>query len=270
MWLNLRNADHYEALRELMVQESLVSSTDEAIAVIESIIEEIPERDDRTIQCDITDLLGDYFDVSIEDSTLLVSRYFPFLQHVEAPFEEDADVLYPNDSENSDNDVDEVIGPGDCELCERDDIRLTRHHLIPKCTWRRIEPMILALWIDSMEVQKNNDEFTPFHHLLPTMDALAACVPACQTARGRQAASGKRIIRDVLSYQTIDICRSCHDHIHKTHDNRTLSLQFNTLDKLLDDPCIAKYAQWASHQGSKHSACAGVLRISRNRHRFKK
>jgi hypothetical protein len=262
--------DHYEALCRLMVQESLVSSVDEALALVDSMIEEHEERSLST-EGSITCLLCDYFNLSIEDSVLLVQEYFPFFENVEAPLDGDNVVSKSIDfSSDSDNNSDEVIGPGDCDLCERGNIRLTRHHLIPKCTWRRTESMILALWMGALEGKNNNDEFHELHHLLPEIDALAASVPACQTARGRQAAPGKRIIRDVLTHQTIDICRSCHDHIHRTHDNRTLSFQYNTLEKLLEDPCISKYARWAHHQKSKALSHEEILPARKSKHRFKK
>jgi hypothetical protein len=269
MRLDFAKAEHHEALCRLMMQESLVSSADEATAVIESVKEENAERD-RSTGGNFTDLLVEFFDVSQEDAAILVQKYFSFPETIDSPMDVMDIVEKPNGSDDYTNDSDEFNGPGDCELCGRNNIHLTRHHLIPKCTWRRTEPMILALWMDSFERKNSTDEFHELHHLIPEMDALAASVPACQTARGWQAAPGKRIIRDVLSRQTIDICRPCHDHIHRTHDNRTLALQYNTLDKLLKDPCIAKYAQWAHHQKLKNASLARILLVSKSRHRFKK
>jgi hypothetical protein len=99
---------------------------------------------------------------------------------------------------------------------------------------------------------------------------LALSAPSCRTTRGRQSAGGKRIIRDVLSHQTIDICRPCHDHIHVSYDNRTLALQYNTLDKLSNDATIAKHAQWASRQPTGNICTGGAIVMGRNRHQFKK
>jgi hypothetical protein len=299
------NADEqYSTLHRLLVDESLVSSTNEATAVIESMLQEqrFLRVDSDKFHCiDIASGLRDYFDLPLEVVLHLMQEYFhlPIHNSKSSPNNSDISVEcnencldqqgYGDDSDSGlDDDTDEVIGPGECELCERDCIKLTRHHLIPKSTWKRFEPMILTLWnksaasssmvstpsstLESFTEAKKcmTDESDGLDHLIYHIRMLALSTPSCRTTRGRQSAAGKRIIRDVLSRQTIDICRPCHDHIHVTYDNRTLALQYNTLDKLSNDATIAKHAQWASRQQSSNLCTGGAILMGRNRHRFKK
>ena len=269
-------------LHQLLTQESLVSSTDEASAIIESIIQE----NDFDFGADISDtselesddrfcryVLAEYFGLNDHDVTKLSNIYLvsKSKQNVTNQdydeFDDNNDVSDLDekcnailaDAGDDDDDREEIIGPGECELCERDVAKLTRHHLIPKSTWKRIESMILTRWnkavaLSSLQVPtKINDNAGAnnsyeLDHLVPILLEISVSVPSCNTNHGRQAAAGRRIVRDLLNRQTIDICRHCHDHIHRSYDNKALSLQFNTLTKLLNDPTIAKYAKWASRQ----------------------
>ena len=262
----------------ILTQEALVSSSDEASAIIESVIQEndFSFNADDTVAVALTSNVGfcrfvlcEYFALKDSDVTLLLKKYFVTngtTTENDKTHDYDKDDNYTANSldEESETDVDavdddmeDVIGPGECELCERDVAKLTRHHLIPKSTWKRTESILLSRWNRAIAVPpkapaKTNCsgeiELDEFDHLVPVITEMSAAVPACKTLHGRQGAAGRRIIRDLLSYQTIDICRPCHDHIHRSYDNRTLSLQFNTLNKLLNDPTIGKYAKWASRQ----------------------
>ncbi|CAM9438962.1 unnamed protein product, partial [Ectocarpus fasciculatus] len=51
--------------------------------------------------------------------------------------------------------------------------------------------------------------------------------------------------KDVLN-QTILVCRMCHSTIHRFFTNKELALEYNTLDSLVEDERIQKYAKWAS------------------------
>lgn len=277
--MSRRDTRNRRLLHQLLTQETLVSSTDEASAIIESIIQEndldlgadtskVSESIavDRFCKC----VLCDYFGLSDHDVTKLLRKY-----SLSTSKENDTNQDYDEGDNNNavsdleeqcntividvdDDDREEIIGPGECELCERDVAKLTRHHLIPKSTWKRTEPMILARWNKAVAASSQvttkinymdtSSDFDELDHLVPIILEMSASVPSCKTFHGRQAAAGRRIIRDLLNRQTIDICRPCHNHIHRSYDNRTLSLQFNTLTKLLNDPTIAKYAKWASRQ----------------------
>jgi hypothetical protein len=160
------------------------------------------------------------------------------------------DLVEDNEEEEKD-DEEECVGPGECALCERY-MKLTRHHLIPKVTWKRLDSK-------SCLTSKNLEQ--SFAHLTTTTTT---------TDNGADVAA--RTNRQTFRKQVVDICRPCHSHIHKTYDNWTLATQFNTLERLLDDPAIARFAKWASQQrvaGLSSSNNNGMV-IIRSKRRVKK
>jgi predicted HNH restriction endonuclease len=46
--------------------------------------------------------------------------------------------------------------------------------------------------------------------------------------------------------EVILVCRTCHDAIHKFYDERTLALELNTLEKLLNDEKLKRHFKWVS------------------------
>jgi len=48
------------------------------------------------------------------------------------------------DGENEISEEEEWLEEGECELCERY-IQLTKHHLIPRSTWTKLEPRLVKL-----------------------------------------------------------------------------------------------------------------------------
>ena len=151
-------------LHQLLTQESLVSSHTEAIAIVESIRqhdwtleeEDLAEASQRTVHETFGRyVLCEYFGVPKEEVTKLLQKYCKVTdqdehgkidgddEHEDGNQDEDEchhDMIDYHD-ENENDDREEVLGPGECELCERDATKLTRHHLIPKSTWKRIEPI---------------------------------------------------------------------------------------------------------------------------------
>ena len=275
-------------LHQLLTQESLVSSHTEAIAIVESIRqhdwtleeEDLAEASQRTVHETFGRyVLCEYFGVPKEEVTKLLQKYCKVTdqdehgkidgddEHEDGNQDEDEchhDMIDYHD-ENENDDREEVLGPGECELCERDATKLTRHHLIPKSTWKRIEPMLLARWnqamtatpvvVESSSSSKSwKQSVVDLHPPPQELDHLVPILCNCNNMSvavgptGRHAAAGRRWIRQVLHQQTIAVCRPCHNHIHQSYDNRTLALQFNTLGKLKNDSKIAKYAKWASRQ----------------------
>lgn len=134
-----------------------------------------------------------------------------------------------------DDDDDEEHAPlvdGECELCDRY-IQLTKHHLIPKSTWPRMEAKLM-LAADAMEdgnVDKASMILGPgLIHLLEDLQP-----------------TDKHCIRQIL-HRTCDICRPCHSALHKAHDNTELALWYGTVDLILEDKQMASYCKWASKQ----------------------
>jgi hypothetical protein len=129
------------------------------------------------------------------------------------------------------------IGEGECEFCERD-MKLTRHHLIPKTTWSRIKKKILQATESTST--KANDFLQHFNHILPSIRADHGC----------QLSLSSKALSFHLKHNnnTCNICRPCHSMIHNQHDNMTLALQYNTVEKLLEDPDVVKFCKWAHKQ----------------------
>lgn len=94
------------------------------------------------------------------------------------------------------NDED-LIEDGCCLICERE-MKLTRHHLIPR----------------------------ELHN---------------------QVMKKKGYTKEFLN-TTISICRMCHSTVHRFYTNRELADTFNTLDALMAEEKMVKYARWASTQ----------------------
>jgi hypothetical protein len=46
----------------------------------------------------------------------------------------------------------------------------------------------------------------------------------------------------------INICRQCHNGIHKTYDEMTLAKQFASLAALKEDQMLSKHFAWVSKQ----------------------
>jgi hypothetical protein len=141
-------------------------------------------------------------------------------------------VVNEGNTDYSDGDDDGVLlDNGECELCDRF-IRLTRHHLIPRSTWPRIQQRLLvaAAWKEGGEEEKARTALG--NGLVDRMERLR---------------SDKGTIQKLL-HETCDICRPCHTTVHKTHINLDLALFHNTVAKLLEDEKISKFCKWASKQ----------------------
>ena len=50
----------------------------------------------------------------------------------------------------------------------------------------------------------------------------------------------------ILLNKTISICRMCHSTVHRIFTNAELAYQYNTVEKLLANDKLLKYAKWAS------------------------
>jgi len=136
----------------------------------------------------------------------------------------------PDDEDMVDGDY---IQDGECELCERH-MKLTRHHLIPKETWKRIKPRFM----DASPHYLSGDFETAAKIMrvgtLPTLSSLHFASPLS--------------IKLFLGNNIAKICRHCHSMVHRFFDNIELAEQYNTVGKLLGDERVYKYCQWANKQ----------------------
>lgn len=61
--------------------------------------------------------------------------------------------------------------------------------------------------------------------------------------------------------ETALLCSGCHRQVHALFTNRTLANQYDSLDKLRQDPAIVAYIAWARKQPDRRFA----VRKSRSR-----
>lgn len=149
--------------------------------------------------------------------------------------------------EDNDNDTDEYLEDGECELCDRY-IKLTRHHLIPKSTWPRIQTKLL----NAAEANERGDRKKALLILGPGLEDLLE--EDGESGRGsgrygqRLVLSSDKVVLRAIIHDTCDICRQCHSTVHGIYDNMELALYYSTVEKLLEDEQVSKFCKWVSKQ----------------------
>ncbi|WP_210330510.1 hypothetical protein [Aliikangiella sp. G2MR2-5] len=71
-----------------------------------------------------------------------------------------------------------------------------------------------------------------FHHLIPR---------SCHSNKW----FNKHYSKETMRLTGIDVCRPCHSFIHRQFSEKELGRNFNTLEKLKQEPVISKYLCWA-------------------------
>jgi hypothetical protein len=193
-----------EVLVEILLQESLCSSHEEATVIVESIVEENEEEykdgfvrlvnvekgddgvavEEETLMHEeivlTIPLLVDYLGVTEEVAQSICTKHHARLlsriratttttttttttpdmsstgsnsggEDIDDDDDDSIQVDMDDDEQrdafrNDDNYEEEEIAEGDCELCERNGIKLTKHHLIPKSTWKKLQPKLKHAW----------------------------------------------------------------------------------------------------------------------------
>lgn len=154
---------------------------------------------------------------------------------------DDSDEEESTQSQENNNEDDGLgyLVDGECELCDRY-INLTKHHLIPKSTWPRMQTKLLH----AAEANEKGDREKALLILGP---GLLDLLEGTQSGYRFVLSSDKAVVRAIL-HDTCDICRQCHTTVHATHNNMELALHYNTVEKLLEDERISKFCKWASRQ----------------------
>ena len=73
-----------------------------------------------------------------------------------------------------------------------------------------------------------------FHHLIPR--------------KVHRRAHFKKHYSRLQLNQGIDICRTCHNGVHRRYDEMSLAKDFASLEKLRTDPELARFFDWVSKQ----------------------
>lgn len=164
----------------------------------------------------------------------------------------DAETVDPDDEHDedggdeieSDGDDGDFVGEGECILCERE-VKLTRHHLIPKTCWPRIKK---RLWNAASTIET-------YHSL----DDESSHEKKEFTRAKLEKTLGMTDISDIPTTITHDsvrtylfkvclLCRQCHSAVHRIHPEMELATEYNTVEKLFADEEILKFGKWASKQ----------------------
>lgn len=229
-------------LAAFVLSKGLVTSAEESVCLADAMIAEIDESDlERESACIAA--FEDYFSMSTSDARALVTPLLgigKISPDSQSSSEKEPEVANSVEFMDEEDDYGDFIGEGECELCERF-IKLTRHHLIPKSTWPRITSRLRS----AADALGKND----LNRAGMILGAGLAHLLEPLTVIG----DDKKSIKGLLEI-TCDICRQCHSAIHRTHDNMTLATEFATVDLLLQDEKIFKFAKFASKQkAGKHA-----------------
>ena len=46
----------------------------------------------------------------------------------------------------------------------------------------------------------------------------------------------------------INICRQCHDGLHRLYDEMTLATRLNSLESLIEDTAVSRHVRWVARQ----------------------
>ena len=231
---NVESENLAEAIQRCTVGTSPTLSQEEISSIAEAIIE---------MGEDINQTLCDYLDISSKDANQIMKDAIRIQngddsdqKSVESDLSEEENASDDDDTSIGSTDSnDAYIQEGECELCERV-MKLTAHHLIPKCTWKLIKPRFMEAADDFQEGRY--DQVINILHLGEEL-------PHGLTKKTFQ--SGLNI-KQFLAHYTADLCRPCHSVVHKHHSNLELAEKYNTVEKILTDENIYKFCKWQSKQ----------------------
>ena len=91
--------------------------------------------------------------------------------------------------------------------------------------------------MDRCELCGREKELT-FHHLIPKIN--------------HSKNTFQRLFsKTEMSTRGIDICRDCHSTVHSLIDNKTLGLEYNTRERLLEHEGLARFINWVKKQAKR-------------------
>jgi len=255
-----------------------VCDSDDEYACISETIASVVSTDDGFIPTE-DDLggassdLSDYFeDISIDASKILIysAAYEVWgedVAHITSSVlnnddsdrsecsNSQTDITETVDFDNESDDGGEMIGEGECELCERE-VKLTRHHLIPKSTWPRMKkrlwnaaPLIESLHSISSQIDnaKSDEKRVELLEKKKVLNEKLEKILGTSDLDYLPTTMTHDNVRTHLT-QVCSLCRQCHSAVHRIKSEWELATDYNTMDKLLEVDEITKFGRWASKQ----------------------
>lgn len=223
--------------RNLLADELFSSNYCESMCEAESVAEALISSND--IQSDPMDNLNPLMEQLVE--------FFPQMPKSVAKrlastaFNQEDEILIETTNSDSDSscteeeeflsDSEEYLRDGECELCERY-IKLTKHHLIPRVTWKKMRRRFKNI-SEALSKSDNN--------------RMAALTEGTKLAELVPEPISTREIGNILN-NTALICRPCHNMVHNLHENFELAENFHSIDLLLTDQDMVKHCKWANKQ----------------------
>ena len=238
------SADEVTArLSDILLSTSTCDSPEEATSTSEAIVDDVDlGKTKEDVVGPLATMLLEYFDQLDSDKAEDMARSVLGVvatQEDDQSSDDDGDNNNDNDidcSDEEDDDDGDYIGEGECELCERE-IKLTRHHLIPKSTWQTFKRKKIPAAVEALaNGQEEKARMILGGNLIDELPPEIVEDP-----------NNTLLVRRFLS-KTCNICRPCHSTVHKLHSEMELAESFSTIDKLLEDQELLKYAKWASKQ----------------------
>ena len=234
-------------LAEILLSRNACCSREEAEIIAELVVEGCVDDDIFSMKDDVIENLMDSLGVEESEANAIfldLKRSNGYGDEEESEDSEvDSDAMGSSSLDGNDDEVEEddaeYLTDGECELCDRY-IKLTRHHLIPKSTW----PKMHARLMQAATAEENGDRERA---RLILGDGLEYLLGDRADYGGLVLSNDKAIVRAIL-HSTIDICRQCHNVVHKTHSNIELAMKYNSVENLLADAQISKFCKWASKQ----------------------
>lgn len=212
---------------------------------IQSIAETVLESTDTQEQLQ---MLMDFFDIPMEDAKRVLERVHDHDDNstsessaAESLAKTSSDEDHNHDSLHASDDDCQYILDGECELCERD-LKVTKHHLIPRETWKYIKPRFISARPFFISGEKEK--------ALQILD-IGDTLPHGLQDRHFESPLQVKLF---LAGNTSDVCAQCHSYIHKCFSNKELAEKYNTIEKLLKDERIYKYCKWANKQRAGKSS----------------
>ena len=240
-----------EILSNLLKDEGYCSGVDEAKVIAETILEQQQHEDETQNDDDDDDDDDNHYKHLIQIDTLvenigvdeseaksIINKFNSMLRILDHESgdgsyigTENSNVVVDDDEDEDKYDEDLYLVDGECELCDRY-IKLTKHHLVPKETWSRLQTKLMH----AAEAKEKGD-----------VDKALTILGHGLADRIGTLSTHKSSVKEIL-HGTCDICRQCHNTVHRTHSNMELAMNYNTVEKLLEDENISKFCRWASKQ----------------------
>lgn len=161
------------------------------------------------------------------------------------------------DGNVEDDDHDEDVGEGECEICGRE-IRLTFHHLIPKEThrkWLKRRKWPARLFVEGAGKTSSGGGKTNLKGSSSKTEQKTGSVGTIRPREENVTLARRNLLdangdiparpnRMFLNRYGLMICRACHTHVHKLAPNEILAIEFNSLERLLADERMRSWAGW--------------------------